>query len=105
MWRGLWGWLVDSGFESADRECIDVIVGRRPGCCNLEALYAVCRWVPIYCLWPSNLRDQDDNFLIELALAGNAQVIVTNNVKDFRQAELSFDQLHIVTPTELLRSK
>lgn len=71
----------------------------------IDALYAVCRWVPIYYLWRPNLLDQDDNFLIELALAGNAQAIVTNNVKDFRQAELTFNQLHIMTPSELLRGK
>ncbi len=71
----------------------------------IEALYSVCRWVPIYYLWRPNLRDQNDNFLVELALAGNALAIVTNNVKDFRQAELTFDQLRIVSPSELLRGK
>ncbi|MEM8561739.1 MAG: putative toxin-antitoxin system toxin component, PIN family [Pseudomonadota bacterium] len=71
----------------------------------MEALYAVCRWVPIYYLWRPNLRDADDNFLVELALAGNAQAIVTNNVKDFGQAELMFDQLRILTPSALLRGQ
>ena len=36
-------------------------------------------------------------------LAGSAQMIVTNNVRDFRGAELRFPGLHIVTPRELLK--
>ena len=71
----------------------------------LNAFYGVCRWVPIYYLWRPNLRDQDDNFLVELALAGNAQVIVTNNVKDLQGAELRFDELEVLKPAQLLRSK
>src|SRR3954468_7907287 len=33
----------------------------------LNAFYHVCQWVSIYYLWRPNLRDEDDNFLIELA--------------------------------------
>jgi putative PIN family toxin of toxin-antitoxin system len=69
----------------------------------LNAFYSVCSWVPIYYLWRPNLKDEDDNFLIELALAGNSQTIVTNNVKDLQAAELKFDDLQIVKPQQLLR--
>ena len=69
----------------------------------LNAFYSVCSWVPIYYLWRPNLRDEDDNFLIELALAGNSQTIVTNNVKDLQAAELNFDDLRILKPQQLLR--
>jgi len=69
----------------------------------LDAYYSQCRWVPIYYLWRPNLRDQDDNFLVELALAGNASAIVTNNVRDLQGAELTFDHLEIVKPEQLLR--
>ena len=71
----------------------------------LNAFYSTCRWVPIYYLWRPNLRDQDDNFLVELALAGNAGTIVTNNVRDLHGAELTFDHLEIVKPEQLLRGK
>jgi len=71
----------------------------------LKALYSVCRWVPIYYLWRPNITDEGDNFLIELALAGNATHIVTNNIRDFRNAELKFPGLRILTPGELLRGK
>lgn len=71
----------------------------------LNALYSVCRWVPIYYLWRPNLVDEGDNFLIELALAGNAKYVVTNDIGDLSSAELKFPGLHIVKPEELLRGK
>lgn len=69
----------------------------------LNAFYSVCIWVPIYYLWRPNLADEGDNFLIELALAGNSGIIVTNNVKDLLGAELKFDDLRVLTPQQLLR--
>jgi predicted nucleic acid-binding protein len=61
--------------------------------------------VPIYYLWRPNLKDEGDNFLIELALAGNSQTIVTNNVKDLKAAELKFDDLRILSPQQILRGE
>ncbi|MFW0778504.1 MAG: putative toxin-antitoxin system toxin component, PIN family [Rickettsiales bacterium] len=69
----------------------------------LNALYSVCHWVPIYYLWRPNLKDEDDNFLIELAVAGNGKYVVTNNTRDINSAELSFKDLKIVTPEAFLR--
>lgn len=69
----------------------------------LNAYYSVCKWVPIYYLWRPNLNDEDDNFLIELAIAGNSQYIITNNIKDLRNAELNFEDLTVVTPDEFLK--
>ena len=71
----------------------------------LNAFYSVCRWVPIYYLWRPNLMDEADNFLIELALAGNAQYIATNNISDFKNTELKFPDLRIVKPGQLLGEK
>jgi len=68
----------------------------------LNAFYRVCRWVPIYYLWRPNLQDEGDNFLVELALAGNANSIITNNIRDLRNAELKFPGLNSVTPEQLL---
>ena len=65
----------------------------------------MCVWVPIYYLWRPNLKDEGDNFLIELAVAGNAEIIVTNNVKDLGSAALSFENLQIYKPEELLRGE
>ena len=70
----------------------------------LAALMSVCEWVNIYYLWRPNLRDEADNHLIELAIAGNAAYIVTNNVKDFQGTELTFPHLSILQPAFLIRS-
>jgi predicted nucleic acid-binding protein len=43
--------------------------------------------------------------LIELALAGNADLIISNNVKDLRSAEILFPELRILTPEQMLRGK
>jgi len=37
----------------------------------------------IYFLWRPNLRDEADNHLVELAVAGGAQAVVTRNKRDF----------------------
>lgn len=71
----------------------------------LGAYYSVCSWVPIHFLWRPNLRDENDNFLIELAIASNAQFIVTNNIKDLNGAELTFKGLKVVKPEQLLRGE
>jgi putative PIN family toxin of toxin-antitoxin system len=68
-----------------------------------QAFMSVCIWIDIFYLWRPNLKDEADNHLIELAIAGNADVLVTNNLKDFRSAELSFPHLTILSPTELIR--
>lgn len=52
--------------------------------------------------WRPNLPDEADNHLIELALAGNAEAIVTHNVRDIRGGELHLGALRIVTPAQCL---
>ena len=69
----------------------------------LAALFSVFEWVQIHYLWRPNLKDEGDNFLIELAVAGNAESIITNNLKDLRNAELQFDGLSVLAPEDYLR--
>lgn len=69
-----------------------------------EAFLSVCEWVRIYFLWRPNLPDEADNHLVELAIAGGAQAIVTNNTRDVRSGELSFPQLHVLTPRQFLKT-
>jgi putative PIN family toxin of toxin-antitoxin system len=71
----------------------------------LNAFYKTCRWVPIYYLWRPNIKDEGDNFLIELALAGNASCIITNNIRDLKNAELIFPDLRIETPEQFLQGE
>jgi predicted nucleic acid-binding protein len=56
-----------------------------------------CTWIQIYYRWWLNLSDEGDNHLIELAVAGNAQFIVTYNLKDFKSMGLQFPELQIVS--------
>lgn len=70
----------------------------------LAAFLSCCEWVQIYYAWRPNLRDEQDNHVVELAIAGNAATIVTNNLKDFQRSELIFPQLAIQRPEDLIRS-
>jgi putative PIN family toxin of toxin-antitoxin system len=67
----------------------------------LDALLSVCRWTRIYYAWRPNLPDESDNHVLELAISGGAEAIVTRNVRDFTRMELRFPDLRIVTPAEL----
>lgn len=69
----------------------------------LDAILGVCNWIQIAFLWRPNLPDEADNHLIELAVAGNAQWIVTGNTRDVAAGELKFDSFRIVTPGAWLR--
>lgn len=69
----------------------------------LDAFCTVCEWVPIYYLLRPNLADEGDNHVLELAVAGNARWIVTNNVRDFSRAELALPGIFVITPEQLLQ--
>lgn len=64
---------------------------------------AACEWTRIYFGWRPNLRDEGDNHVLELAVAGGAQYLVTRNVRDFAANELKFPSLHIVSPENFLK--
>jgi putative PIN family toxin of toxin-antitoxin system len=68
----------------------------------LAALLSVCEWVSIHFLWRPNLRDEGDNHVIELAVAGGADVIVSANKRDLAMGELLFPQIRIKTAGEFL---
>jgi len=67
-----------------------------------QAYLSTCRWNEIYYMWRPNLKDEDDNFVVELAVASGAEIIITYNLKDFNSAELSFKH-QIMTPEQFLK--
>jgi uncharacterized protein len=84
--------LFEKGhLEPAEREAV------------LNGFLSVCRWTNIYYGWRPNLRDEGDNHLVELAVAGSAAAIVTKNVRDLRSGELCFPGLRILQPAEALK--
>lgn len=68
------------------------------------AFLSVSEWIRVYYLWRPNLPDAGDDHLIELAVAGGAGAIVTNNLSDLRGGELRFPELKILTPNQFLKS-
>ena len=82
------------GEATSPAECLEV----------LAALASQGRWVRVYYGWRPNLPDEADNHLIELALAGGAQAIVTHNIRDLRGGDLRIGDLQILTPAQLLEN-
>lgn len=71
----------------------------------LNAFLSTCEWTSVYFLWRPNLRDEADNHLVELALAGGANTIITANKRDFKNGELGFPDLEILNAGEYLRTR
>ena len=61
-----------------------------------------CRWVEVFYAWRPNLPDEADNHLIELAVAAQADVIVTRNLRDVSRGELKFPLLRVLAPEQCL---
>ena len=80
------GLFAEAGIDAEERSAL------------LDALLSVCRWTNVTFLWRPNLPDEADNHLIELAVAGNADWIITRNTRDVVGGELRFDSLGVATP-------
>ena len=51
-----------------------------------------------------NLRDENDNIFVELAVASNANFVITNNIKDFTLGnELKFQDVKVTTLSDFAR--
>jgi putative PIN family toxin of toxin-antitoxin system len=82
--------LARSGGTTAD---MDVI---------LDALAAVLQQVPIWYLWRPQLRDPNDDMVLEAAANAQASHIVTFNVRDYGLAPKRFG-ITVCRPAELVR--
>ena len=68
----------------------------------LAVLVARAEEVTVRYLWRPNLRDEKDNFLLEIAVAAQPCTIVTHNARDFSSGELRFSSVPIKRPQDIL---
>lgn len=69
----------------------------------LDIFLSFCEWVRVYYLWRPNLQDEADNHLVELAVAGAAEYVVTRNLRDLKAMELRFPGLKPISPEAFLK--
>ena len=68
----------------------------------LDVLAAVVEPVEPHFLWRPKLRDPDDDMVLEAAVNGRADAIVSFNARDFEGAVSEFGT-ELLTPAEILR--
>ena len=69
----------------------------------LAAYVGIADEVLVHFLWRPNLPDENDNFIIEIAIAASPCTVVTHNVSDFRRGERLFAGVEVARPAEILR--
>ena len=68
----------------------------------LRAMAAAAEPVEISFRWRPQLRDPADELILEAAVNGHAEAIVTHNVTDFEPVSLRFG-VPVLTPAQLLK--
>lgn len=67
----------------------------------VDYLCAVGKRQSIHFLWRPRLRDPNDEFVLEVAIAARCQSIITHNVRDFAAAERL--GVNVLRPSQFLR--
>lgn len=88
-------------YEAAlTRPGIGILLPRRRLEDVLDYLAASARRQQIHYLWRPVLRDPSDDLVLEVAVAGGCQAIVTYNVRDFAGSDRF--SIRVVTPAQFL---
>ena len=68
----------------------------------LDAVIAIAEPVKIHYLWRPQLRDPSDEMVLEAAVNGRANLLITFNVRDYGTAPTRFG-IEVVTPREAVK--
>lgn len=68
----------------------------------LAALASAAEAVELNFLWRPQLRDPADELMLEAAVNGHAEALVTHNLRDFHPAAGTFG-IRVITPAALLK--
>ncbi len=68
----------------------------------LAALASACDPVDVHFRWRPQLSDPADEFVLEAAVNGRADALVTHNIRDFSAAGERFE-LRVITPQQCLK--
>jgi predicted nucleic acid-binding protein len=68
----------------------------------LSALASACDPVNVHFRWRPQLNDPGDELVLEAAVNGRAEKLVTHNVREFSRVSKQFD-LSVVTPQQFLQ--
>lgn len=68
----------------------------------LAALASACEPVDVHFRWRPQLADPSDELVLEAAVNGSANFLVTHNIRDFAPAGSKF-ALQIITPQQCLK--
>ncbi|MDR3577036.1 MAG: putative toxin-antitoxin system toxin component, PIN family [Anaerolineaceae bacterium] len=68
---------------------------------TIDYICQICKPTQVFYLWRPFLNDSDDDMILELAVAGSCDTIITFNVKDFAKVEDVFG-IRILLPKQFL---
>jgi putative PIN family toxin of toxin-antitoxin system len=69
---------------------------------SLAAFASAAEAVDIHFRWRPQMADTDDEMILESAVNGKADALITHNIADFRAAARGFG-LPVMTPAELFK--